>query len=167
MLKLSDVLLVITATSTALMAGLFFAWSCSVTIGIARLPDNGYIAAFQSMNRAILNLVFLACFMGTLLLLPVVTFMHYTPNPSGRFWFLLAASVLYGLGVFGVTMAFNVPMNETLDKFPLQTASPQEMAALRAWFEGRWNNLNMVRTIAGTLSVICVIIACMISNENK
>lgn len=167
MLKLSDVLLVIAATSTALMAGLFFAWSCSVTIGIARLPDNGYIAAFQSMNRAILNLVFLACFMGTLLLLPVVTFMHYTPNPSGRFWFLLAASVLYGLGVFGVTMAFNVPMNETLDKFPLQTASPQEMAALRAWFEGRWNNLNMVRTIAGTLSVICVIIACMISNENK
>lgn len=167
MLKLSDVLLVIAATSTALMAGLFFAWSCSVTIGIARLPDNGYIAAFQSMNRAILNLVFLACFMGTLLLLPVVTFMHYTPNPSGRFWFLLAASVLYGLGVFGVTMAFNVPMNETLDKFPLQTASPQEMAALRAWFEGRWNSLNMVRTIAGTLSVICVIIACMISNENK
>ena len=167
MLKLSDVLLVIAATSTALMAGLFFAWSCSVTIGIARLPDNGYIAAFQSMNRAILNLVFLACFMGTLLLLPVVTFMHYTPSPSGRFWFLLAASVLYGLGVFGVTMAFNVPMNETLDKFPLQTASPQEMAALRAWFEGRWNNLNMVRTIAGTLAVICVIIACMISNENK
>lgn len=167
MLKLSNVLLVIAATSTALMAGLFFAWSCSVTIGIARLPDNGYIAAMQSMNRAIQNLVFLTCFMGTLLLLPVVTYMHYTPNPSGRFWFLLAASVLYGIGVFGVTMVFNVPMNETLDKFPLQTASLQETAALRTWFEGRWNNLNMVRTVAGTLSIACVIIACMISTENK
>ena len=51
MFKLANVLLILAGTATALMAGLFFAWSCSVTNGIARLPDSGYIAAFQAMIR--------------------------------------------------------------------------------------------------------------------
>jgi len=167
MLKLSNVLLILTGTTTALMAGLFFAWSYSVTIGIARLPDSGYIASFQAMNRAIQNVVFLSCFMGTLLLLPLVTYMHYTPQPSGRFWLLLAASVLYGFGVFGVTMGFNVPMNEALDKFPLATATADQIAAQRAWFESRWNNLNMIRTVANTLAIACFIIACLMPNSSQ
>lgn len=167
MLKLSTVLLIVTATSTALMAGLFFAWSFSVTIGIARLSDSAYITAFQAMNRAIQNFTFLACFIGTLLLLPLVTYLHYTPNPSGRFWFLLAASILYAAGVFGVTMFGNVPMNEALDKFPLQTASLQEIAAQRARFEVPWNRLNMVRTVVNTLCVVCIIIACLIPENKK
>jgi uncharacterized membrane protein len=165
MFKIAHLLLIVTGTTTALMAGLFFAWSFSVTIGIARLPDNDYIASMQAMNRAILNGVFLSCFMSTLLLLPLVTYMHYTPQPSGRFWFLLAASVLYAVGVFGVTIVFNVPMNETLDKFPLHTASASEAAALRSWFEGRWNGLNMIRTVANTLAMACFIIACLIPNQ--
>jgi uncharacterized membrane protein len=167
MLKLANVLLIIAATGTALMAGLFYAWSCSVTIGIARLPDSQYIAAMQAMNRAIQNFAFLVCFMGTLVLLPWCTYLHYNGAPNGRFWFLLAASVLYGVGVFGVTMAANVPMNEALDKFPLHTASAQEIANHRAWFEGRWNRLNMVRTVCGTLAIVSVIIACLLSNDNS
>jgi uncharacterized membrane protein len=167
MFKLANVLLVIAGTTTALMAGLFFAWSYSVTIGIARLPDNGYIAAMQAMNRAIQNFVFLSCFMGTLILLPLVTYMHYSPQPSGRFWFLLAASVLYAVGVFGVTMALNVPMNEALDKFPLHTASADQISAHRAWFEGRWNRLNMIRTVANTLAIACFIIACLMPNADQ
>jgi len=167
MFKLVNVLLIITGTTTALMAGLFFAWSFSVTNGIARLPDSGYIAAFQAMNRAIQNFVFLSCFMATLILLPLVTFMHYTPQPSGRFWFLLAASVLYAVGVFGVTMALNVPMNEALDKFPLHTASADQITAQRAWFEDRWNRLNMIRTVANALAMACFIIACLIPNTHQ
>lgn len=167
MFKLAHLLLIITGTTTALMAGLFFAWSFSVTTGIARLPDNGYIASMQAMNRAILNGVFLSCFMGTVLLLPLATWMYYTPQPSPRFWFLLVSTLLYVAGVFGVTMLFNVPMNEKLDKFPLHTASADEMATLRAWFEGRWNRLNMIRTVANTLSIACFIAACLMPNQQQ
>ena len=55
-------LLVITTTITGLAAGLFYSWSVSVTPGIGRLGDKEYLAAFQAMNRAIINPVFMLCF---------------------------------------------------------------------------------------------------------
>ena len=78
-----------------------------------------------------------------------------------RFGFLLAATVIYLFGVFGVTVFGNVPLNNTLDRFDLESASDQITALQRANFEGRWNNLNTVRTVSSTLSVILVIIACL------
>jgi uncharacterized membrane protein len=76
---------------------------------------------------------------------------------------LLAATAVYLIGVLGVTIFGNVPLNETLDVFPLQSATVQEISAQRAAFERPWNNLNMVRTVAAVLAVVLVIIACMSS----
>ncbi len=67
---LPNIILVFTATTTALIAGLFYAWSCSVTLGLARLPDTVYIAFMQATNKAILNPVFFISFIGTAILLP-------------------------------------------------------------------------------------------------
>src|SRR5690606_4195154 len=125
MLKLADILLILAATSTALMAGLFYAWPCSVTIGLAKVPDSVYIASMQAMNRAIQNFAFFTCFFGALLLLPLSAYLQYSSPVAGRFWCLLAASLLYVAGVFGVTVVGNVPMNEALDAFQLSSASPQ------------------------------------------
>jgi len=165
MLKLANIVLVLAATSTALMAGLFYAWSCSVTIGLAKVPDTVYITSMQAMNRAIQNAAFFACFFGALLLLPLSAYLHYSSPVPGRCWCLVAASLLYAIGVFGVTVAGNVPLNEALDAFHLPSASAQEIAAQRARFEGSWNRLNLVRAIAGTLSVIMVIIACLLPED--
>ncbi len=161
MATLSNAALVITATTTALIAGLFYSWSCAVTIGLGRLSNVEYIAAMQSINRAILNPVFFISFLGTALLLPLSTYLHYTAAPSMRFWFLLAAAATYLIGVFGVTIVGNVPLNEALDAFNLHSATAQDIAAQRAKFEIPWNNLNMVRTVASTIAIVLVIIACI------
>lgn len=165
MFKFSTVLLIITATFTALMAGLFYAWSCSVTIGIGRLPDSAYLSAMQVMNRAILNVFFLGIFMSTLILLPVCTYLYYHQPLTTTFWCLLLATLFYGIGVFGVTMIGNVPMNDALDAFNIQKATASELAAMRAKFEGPWNSLNMVRAVCGTISLVFTIIACIFSNK--
>ena len=149
------------ATTTALMAGLFFAWSCSVTLGLARLTDEEYISAMQAINRAILNPVFFSCFFGSALLLPLSTYLYYDHTLSIRFGLLLVASLLYLLGVMGVTILGNVPLNEALDAFNLASASTQELAAQRTTFEGPWNQLNIIRTIASTLAIIMLILACL------
>ena len=161
MITLQNITLVISATTTALMAGLFFAWSCSVTLGLARLSDEAYIAAMQASNKAILNPVFYSVFFGALLLLPLSTFLHYGQPVSMRFWFLLAATIVYLIGGFGVTILGNIPLNEALDGFNLQSASEEAIAMQRAKFEGRWNNLTIIRTIASTIAVILVIMACL------
>ena len=136
------------------MAGLFYAYACSVNLGLGRLPDAGYLAAMQSINRAILNPVFLLVFMGAVIIFPIGAYRVYTPPPSFSFYLLLAASILYIVGVFGVTMAANVPLNDRLDAFDLSAATPETLARFRTEFEGPWNSWNLVRTIAAILAFL-------------
>jgi uncharacterized membrane protein len=155
----SNTILVITATLTALMAGLFYAWSCSVMLGFARLKDREFVAVMQATNRAIQNPVFFAAFLGASIFLPLSTFLNSGVTP--RFTLLLAATVIYLSGTFGVTIFGNVPMNNALDSFNPESATDEEVARQRANFERRWNNLNTIRAISSTLAVILVVIACL------
>ena len=149
-------------TTTGLSAGLFFAWSFSVTPGLAKINDTAYILAFQSMNRAILNPTFFLVFMGPLLLLPLSAYLSYTGIGSLRFWMLAAATVAYVVGVFGITMAGNVPMNEALDTFNIGSATADQIAARRAGFEARWIFLNNIRTGCAALALILGSAACIL-----
>jgi uncharacterized membrane protein len=161
MFTFANTILLVTATMTALISGLFYAWSCSVVPGLARVSDSVYLESMQQINRAILNPVFFMSFIGTALLLPLSTYLHYGPALNARFSLLLLASLVYLAGTFGVTALGNVPLNQALDTFNLSTASTQELAAQRARFEGPWNNLNIIRTIAGVVTLLLVIIACL------
>ncbi|MBL0741085.1 anthrone oxygenase family protein [Chryseolinea lacunae] len=161
MVTTSNLILLCAAVATALMAGLFYSWSFSVTPGLAKLPDREYIAAMQAMNSAILNPVFFAGFFGALVLLPVATYQQFAQPMPARFWFLLAATLAYGVGVFGVTVVGNVPLNEALAAFDVASASPTSVAARRLSFEQPWNSLNMVRTVCAFFSIAFVILGCL------
>ena len=157
----SNVILVITATCTALIAGLLYAYSCSVIPGLKPLPDTEYIATMQSINKAIQNPVFFISFMGTLVLLPITTYMHYSQPLSQRFCFLLAGAVVYIIGVFGVTVFGNVPLNNTLEKFDLLHSSAESIRLQRVQFEGPWISWHTIRTIASVIALILVITGCI------
>ncbi len=78
----------------------------------------------QSINRAILNLMFLGVFLGTALLLPFATWFSYGTGPNLRFWLLLSAAACYLVGTFGVTMFGNVSLNEAARCFPAGKRRP-------------------------------------------
>lgn len=161
-MTIQNIILTVTTTLTALIAGLFYAYSCSVNIGLAKLPNDGYITAMQSINREIQNPIFFISFMGTLLLLPISTFFQYKAGAMDSFWLLLTATIIYCIGTFGVTIMGNVPLNEMLDKFNIQSASIEEISSIRNRFEIPWNRFHTIRTIAAVISLILVIIACII-----
>lgn len=165
MITLQNLFLVITSTTTALIAGLFYAWTCSVIPGLARLSNFEYIRAMQSFNAAIQNPLFFLSFMGTAFLLPVCTYANFSASASHRFWFLLAATIIYLTGVMGVTMFGNVPLNESLAAFSLASSTPEELSSQRSSFEGAWNSLNTIRTVASVTSVVLVILACISSEK--
>jgi uncharacterized membrane protein len=158
-----NIILLATAISTALIAGLFYSYACSVSPGLGSLPDKEYLSAMQSINRAILNPVFFLSFMGTLLLLPVCTFL-YRGHPS--FLLLLIATLVYIFGVFGVTIFGNVPLNNMVDAFDISGSSAQSITELRAKFEIPWNRLNTIRTIGSIVSLILVLIACIFKGSS-
>jgi uncharacterized membrane protein len=153
------ILLIITATVTALIAGLFYAYSCSVVLGLGKLSDAEYLKSMQSINREILNPVFFLSFMGTAFLLPISTFFYRGQNPV--FLLLLLATLAYLIGVFAVTMFGNVPLNDQLAQFDIANSSAEAIKEMRSKFEDRWNFLNNIRTFFSVITIILTICACI------
>lgn len=156
---MNTIILILTTLSSGLMAGLFYSWSISVTPGLAKVNDENYLKAFQSMNRAILNPVFLIIFMGLVILLILLSYLSYNSTEPAQFWYILSATVLYIAGVIVVTIFGNVPMNNKLEVLQIESINLEQMASFRLGFENKWNKLNMIRTICSALSFLMLIMA--------
>ena len=156
--------LLLSTVSTALISGLFYAYSCSVIPGLSRLSDISFLQAMQSINRAILNPLFFVSFLGTLVLLPITVW--FFKEQSLVFYLLLAAALLYFGGVFLITMLGNVPLNNLLDTADLNKLDTAGLANLRNRFETSWNFFHRIRTIASFLCIVLVAYAAILSRYN-
>lgn len=156
--SINSLTLIGTILLTGLTAGLCFTWTNAVTPGIGRLDNLGYLQAFQAMNRAIINPLFLVVFFGPFIAHIANIYLHRT-QPNVVFWMLFAAGILYVAGVVVITVFGNVPLNEILDKTNLQDASPEKLNELRNLFEAKWNRLHLIRTVTSLLSFLLLIIS--------
>ncbi len=145
--------------SVALTAGLFYAWEVSVIPGTKKISDRSYVEAMQSINRAILNPWFFVMFLGSVLSLPALSYLQYTVAVDGRFWLITAATSIYLVGMLGVTMFGNVPLNEALDKVEITILAQDELDQTRQTYEKRWNRLNKVRTVAALAAFALLLFA--------
>jgi uncharacterized membrane protein len=144
--RIATALTFIAVMGSGVMAGLFFIFSVCIMAALGRLAPASGIAAMQSINVTILNGVFLSVFMGTAVisaLLIVGWFFSWVPSGGV---FVLAASLVYLVGIIGVTMVFNVPMNDALAAVQPDSA---EGAALWQDYLQRWTMWNHVRSLAG------------------
>jgi uncharacterized membrane protein len=164
-IKTSNLILLFTAVFSALMAGLFYSYSCSVMLGLGKLQDIAFIKAMQLINREIQNPLFFTCFFGILLLLPLSTWLSFQRPLTLQCWLLLIATVVYFTGVLGVTIFGNVPLNNSLEQFNLVNATEETIHHQRAMFEEKWNALNTIRTVSSLATIILVIIACIYRNK--
>jgi uncharacterized membrane protein len=133
------------ALGCGLVAGVFFAFSSFVMSALAQLSAPQGIAAMQSINIAVINLSFMTVFIGTAVvcgLLGIASLLQWHPPGSA---YLLVGSLLYLVGTFGVTLLFNVPLNDAL-----AVAQPDSPGAATLWahYLTRWTMWNHVRTAA-------------------
>jgi uncharacterized membrane protein len=156
--------LLVTTFFTGLTAGLCFTWANAVTPGIGRLDDLGFLHAFQQMNRAIINPIFIVVFMGPMITHIANIFLFKSDN-STVFWLVLTAAILYLIGLVLMTVLGNVPLNEMIDKVDLLSATPEELASLREQFEVRWNRFHIVRTITTSLSFGLLIVSIVLHSK--
>ena len=150
-------LTVAAAVGCALTAGVMFAFSTSVMPGLGRLPAPHAIAAMNSMNKAILNPLFLLVFMGTTVLCVATAALTPFAGTAGGAW-RIAGAVLFLLGVFGLTMAGNVPMNDHL-----MTLDPDAAGSAKEWndYLSRWTRLNHIRALTGTAGAVALTISAL------
>jgi uncharacterized membrane protein len=140
---------------SALMAGAFFAFSTFVMKALARLTPPQGIAAMQSINLAVINPWFLTPFLGTAAACSLLAASAVLRRDSPDGW-LAAGGLLYVLGTFLVTVAFNVPLNNALAR--VDPATPD---GARVWADylSRWTTWNHVRTVAALLATGLLVVA--------
>jgi uncharacterized membrane protein len=140
-------LLVSASLGSGLIGGLFFIFSNTIMRALDALPAGGAVAAMNSVNRVILNPLFFLAFFGTALLC-VVLLIGLASRPSSRV-LVIAGALLYLTGSIGVTMVFNVPLNNKL-----QAVLPAAMDMEAQWraYRRPWTLWNHVRTVACLLS---------------
>lgn len=144
----------LSATTTLLLtgavAGVFFAYSVSVMMGLDAIRPEQAIAAMRSINEKIQNAVFLATFLLTPVAAAVtgVLLLVLGQRTAGIVFFLAAAA--YVVGALIPSFAVNIPMNDTLD-----AARPSAAEAARVWsdYSSRWTLWNHVRTVSSLVSV--------------
>jgi uncharacterized membrane protein len=155
--------LTLATLTTGLISGFFYAYACSVTRGLALLPDEQYVEAMQAINATVRNGVFAFGFFGAVLSLLLALALH-APRPRSRRFVLVAlAVVLYIGGGFMATFLVNVPMNEELAR--VGDLGPAALARVRAGYEGPWNFWNGVRTGFSSLAFVALIGACLSRSE--
>ena len=142
---------------SGLVAGLLYGYACSVNPGLHKLGNKEYLSAMQSINTAILNPVFFTTFMGSLVMFCFTAFQLRT-RQTEAFYCILIAMLIYMIGVFGVTIFVNVPLNNRLASFNISAASERELFGMRAIFEKRWNTFHLIRTIASVAAFVLSII---------
>ena len=137
------------AIGCGLVAGIFFTFSTLVMRALAQLkPDKG-IAAMQAINITVINPWFMTAFLGTgvaCIILAIASLLNW--HFSDAVYFLIG-SLLYLFGTVGVTIAFNVPLN---DELATVKAESIEGAELWAKYLTDWTLWNHVRTIAALVA---------------
>ena len=164
-MKTETIILASAILLTGLMAGIFFTWSNAVKPGIGKLSDLEYLRSLQSMNRVILNKAFIGIFLGAIIAVALVPIFHFKIASNSIFWLLLLAPVIYWIGVFGVTVFGNIPLNEILDKINLESITLEEIKALRTSIEVKWNNLNLIRSISSGITFLLLIVSSLFLNK--
>jgi uncharacterized membrane protein len=153
---------VVAMLGSALIAGVFFAFSNFIMKALARVPSEEGIAAMQSINVVVINPSFLGAFMGTAVISLVLAGLAVNSwgMPSSP-WFL-AGALSYLIGTFLVTGLGNVPLNDQL-----AAVSAADASAVAVWqhYLDRWTMLNTVRTAAALAAAISLTIGLLQHNN--
>jgi uncharacterized membrane protein len=137
------------AIASALVAGIFYAFSSFVMPALGRIDARSGVDAMNAINVTVITPSFLALFVGTALAcaaLGLWSLFWWSEPGAGA---ILAASLFYLFGCFGVTMVCNVPLNDRLAASKADDGDAFWRLYLRVWT--RWNT---VRTVAPAVSAM-------------
>ncbi|MBD1856238.1 DUF1772 domain-containing protein [Leptolyngbya boryana FACHB-1624] len=137
------------ALGCGLVGGVFFAFSTFVMPALESLQPAQGIAAMQSINIKAINPFFMFAIFGTAsvcLLLAIAALLNWHQPHTA---FLLAGSLLYLMGTVGVTIVFNVPLNDAL-----AVVKPESTEGANLWarYLTNWTFWNHIRTIAALIA---------------
>lgn len=146
----------VAATMTmGLVAGVFSLYATTIMPGLRRTDDRTFVAAFQPIDRAIINPWFMASFLGALVLTGLAAALHLGADDRSVLLWIVSAFSLYLVAVV-ITLAVNVPRNDAIKA----AGDPDRIGDLKGvrgrFNEARWAAWNVVRTLTSTAAFGCL-----------
>jgi uncharacterized membrane protein len=151
---LASIVAVVSLVLTATVSGVFFTYSNSVVPGLDAVRPEPAITSMNSINRAILNPLFLTTFVGTPIAAVLAGILIMVDGDTTAGLLFLGAALVYVAACIVPTAAVNVPLNNALGS---GTTPADADEAGRVWsaYSGRWTRANHWRT-AGSLVAVAL-----------
>jgi uncharacterized membrane protein len=144
-----------TVIAYALVGGVFLAFSDFIMRSLANTGGVGGVETMQVINREVFRWIFMTLFLGLAPVSLVVAGYSVVNLATPASMLIALAGLVYLVGCFGVTIAFNVPMNESLAKMDLASSATRDY-----WMDiyvPRWTLWNTVRTGACVVSALSLL----------
>ena len=147
-MDLLDISLIFSITLCSLVSGFIYTYAIVVMPGLSNLSDRDFIRAFQVTDAVIQNNqpVFMFTWVGSIVSLVITIFTSVISFGLAETWLVVLLSVIYLLGVHGVTLAVHIPLNNHVQKVVIEELNDEAIKRERVKFERKWNVFNNIRT---------------------
>jgi uncharacterized membrane protein len=133
----------------------FADWAHTIMRGLGTTDDRTFVGAFEALDRAITNPLFLLTFLGALAITGVAALLFLRESDRSVLRWVALAFGLY-LAAFVITIAVHEPLNGVIRA----AGHPDHVADLSAvrdaFHETRWAAWHIVRTVATTVAFGCL-----------
>ena len=150
---LSKPLAVLSLLHSGAIFGFFYAWVCSTLWGLDAADPDVAISAMQAMNASVRNPVFAQAFFGTPLLLLAAALVAWNDKERRAALLFGSSGLLYVLGAMVPTMAFSVPLNETLAMVETPLGNARAQGVWRD-YSVPWQLWNALRAVAAGIVLL-------------
>ena len=147
-MDLLDISLIFSITFCSLVSGFIFTYAIVVMPGLSNLNDKEFIRAFQVTDAVIQNNqpIFMFTWISSIVSLLGTILTSVVGFGLLETWLVVLFSVVYLLGVHGITIAIHIPLNNNIQKVLIEGLNDKAIMDERVKFERKWNYFNNIRT---------------------
>ena len=134
--------------SCSLVMGFIFTYSIVVMPGLSKLSDKEFLKAFQVTDAVIQNKqpIFMLTWIGSIVSVLSLILISITYVGLSETWLIVLVTLIYLLGVQGITIFIHLPLNNQIQKLNLEKLKDENLRNERLNFENKWNFFNNIRT---------------------
>ena len=159
-MNILDISLILSILTCSLVTGFIFTYAVVVMPGLSKLNDKEFIRAFQVTDAVIQNNqpIFMLTWIGSIVSLLSTVFTSVLSFGLSETWLVVLLSILYLLGVHGITIVIHIPLNNHFQKVVIEALNDEAVKDERVKFERKWNYFNNIRTSISILVSLLLLI---------